>query len=89
MNLLDFIENSFGTIGEINYENGYIEFEILDLCDNLLPDIVDVLVIYNKENFIVHVSFSPMLDFVTLTIHSRKSGRVYFIKHYKYKVIEE
>lgn len=36
MNLLNFIENSFGTIGEINYENGYIEFEILDLCDNLL-----------------------------------------------------
>ena len=89
MSLHEFIEDSFGTIGEINYENGYIEFEILDLCDNLLPAIVDVLVIYNKEDFTVHVSFNPMLDFVTLMVHSRKSGRVYFTKHYKYKVIEE
>lgn len=89
MSLHDFIEDNFGSIGEINYENGYIEFEILDLCDNLLPSILVVLVIYNKEDFIVHVSFNPMLDFVTLTVHSRKSRKLYFIKHYKYKVIEE
>ena len=89
MSLHEFIEDSFGSIKNIEYENGYIEFELLDLCDNLLPSILDVLVIYNKEDFVVHVSFNPMLDFVTLTVHSRKSRKLYFIKHYKYMEIEE
>ena len=82
MSLHEFIEDSFGTIGEINYENGYIEFEILEVKQTLTE-----LGIYNKEDFVVHVSFNAMLDFVILTVH--KSGKLYFLEHYKYKVIEE